>query len=87
MKIVLWFFTDSVDMYPCFNGYTDGTTWNGWNNIWVDEETHLKVLDYLAKDYDYNFNLMFKENNFDELQPNKMGLYCYAYGMTCIIID
>ena len=33
-NLVYWRFGDS----PSFLGFTDGTTWNGWANIQVNEE-------------------------------------------------
>ena len=81
-KKVVWSFCDDTT----FIGYTDNTKWNGFDNIYVDEETHLQVIDYIAADYNYNFEQMFSECDLDKIEPNNEGLYCYGYGMTTQII-
>ena len=86
-KRVAFVFDDS----PIFDGYTDGTKWNGFANIKVNEETHLLLLEYFASGYIYDFEKMF-ETEFgigqggEHIQPNEDGLYSYAYGFTPTIV-
>ena len=74
-----------------FKGYTDGTKWNGFANIKVDEETHLLLIENFAKGYNYDFEEMFSTEfgvgqGGELLQPNKNGLYSYAYGYCATIV-
>ena len=80
-KKVNFVFDDS----PIFEGYTDGTKWNGFANVKVAEETHLLLLEYFASGYGYDFDKMFEVEfgigqGGSHLQPNENGLYSYAYG-------
>ena len=71
LRRVRWVFEDS----PVFGGYTDDTTWNGWLNVWVTEETHEEVIRWIAgtgEDYE----------DFQALGPDLRGLVSYAYGFT-----
>ena len=68
---------------PTFEGYTDGTTWNGWQNVWVSPGTHHLVLAWLGTDDKESF----EELTFDEYEVDgeKAMLFSYAYGFcTCI---
>jgi hypothetical protein len=29
---------------PTYDGFTDGTTWNGFDNVWVTPEVHKQVM-------------------------------------------
>ena len=65
-----------------YDGWTDNTTWNGFNNIWINEKVYRQMLN--------NFNHMlydFKESELFELTQNEMGLYTLAYGFSTIIIN
>lgn len=31
------------DLVGAWDGYTDGSTWNGWLNVWVTPETHRAI--------------------------------------------
>ena len=87
-KKVNFVFDDS----PIFEGYTDGTKWNGFANIKVDEKTYLLLLEYFASGYRYDFDKMF-ETEFgigqggEYLKPNQYGLYSFAYGFATSIIE
>ena len=85
LKKVKW---DFCGIGCTFDGYTDGTKWNGFSNIWVDEKNFLLVIEDLARDYNYDFEKMFNEVFFDDIiTPNKNGLYCFGYGYTRNIIS
>jgi len=59
---------------PTFEGFTDGTTWNGFDNIWVTPEVHEKVLAHFNAIYDPS------EHGLNEVQIDGSGLYSYANG-------
>ena len=80
---VKWCFDD---MNFNLDGLSDGSRWNGWGNVWIDEETMLQAIDWLAMvGYDGNF-----EDALDEmegyLEPNNDGLYCWGFGLCIQII-
>ena len=78
MKKVIFDFGDGVD----YEGFTDGTTWNGFNNIWISDKVYRQLLN--------NFNHMlsdFRESGLFELTQDESGLYSLAYGFSTIIIN
>ena len=76
MKKVLFDFGDGFDYY----GYTDGTTWNGFNNIWVTEKEYQRII----KHFDHINDI--DESGLLELKKDESGLYSLAYGFSTIII-
>ena len=77
MKKVLFDFGDGFDYY----WYTDGTTWNGFANIWIENNVYRQILN----NYDHNL-YDYKESELFGLSPNEDGLYSLAYGFSTIII-
>lgn len=72
MKKVKFYFYDDSNII--FNGFTDKSTWNGWNNIFVNDEEFIKILEFwsLINDIDINEqinNIWFI--NSDDLPYNK----------------
>lgn len=62
---------------PTYEGFTDGTTWNGFDNIWVTPEVHKQVMaDHPIEDPD---------NNYWDIEPDDDGLISYAYGFATSI--
>ena len=68
-----------------FSGYSDGSKWNGFDNVCVGKKTHKLVLKYLIdimglEDY---YELI-KNTNFS---PNGDGLISYAKGKIVVKIN
>ena len=89
MKNVIWSFCGGT----CFEGLSDNTKWNGFSNIWVNEEWFLMVLDDLGNNaYNGDWDTMLHETfgigcGGEFPTPNKDGLYCFGYGFTTHIED
>jgi hypothetical protein len=78
MKNVKFDFGDGV----IYDGFTDGTTWNGFNNIWISDKVYRQMLN--------NFNHMmydFRESGLFELTQDEEGLYSLSYGFSTIIVN
>lgn len=56
-----------------YEGFTDGSTWNGWLNVSVTPETHAKIVEQFR-----GFHLDHGSNDFDDLEPGEDGLVSYA---------
>lgn len=56
-----------------FEGWTDGSRWNGFLNVRVSAETHAQVREWVG-DEDWH------DCGFDEIEPDADGLYSYADG-------
>ena len=68
MKSVQFYFGDN----PTYSGFTDGSTWNGFENIWVTPAVHAQVIkDHPIIDADYDYW---------DISPDADGLISYAYG-------
>lgn len=75
MRAVRWCF-DVEDVVR--DGFTDGTTWNGFDNIWIDAKTFAE----LASDEDTHpefYDIV--ANSYNEAT----GLYSLAYGCSTVI--
>jgi hypothetical protein len=72
-KPVRWTFDDG----PEFDGFANGTTWNGFDNIWVTPEMHDRVMDWLSVDGNSDEETL---SMFAEMIPGPDGLISYAYG-------
>jgi len=74
---VMWRFEDS----PIFEGYTDGSTWNGWANIQCNREQFKAVEEWFINNIGQDeFDLLMEEGikiNDDQ--------YSFAYGYTAEI--
>lgn len=68
-----------------FDGFTDGTTWNGFDNIWVDADTFEAVLTAWEKAGNEDNAEMLAELR--EQTPDADGHYSFAYGFATQIID
>ena len=83
MKKVKWCF----DGTRVFNGFTDGSKWNGFHNIWVDKKTHkmvskLMIEELIHSDCDHR-----EKEDWENMKPNNDGLYSYANCYTTQIVD
>ena len=74
---VIFDFGDGIDR----KGFTDGTTWNGFNNIWIDEKVYQNIIQHFDHINDID------ESGLLELKKDDDGLYCLAYGYSTIIIN
>lgn len=71
MRAIKFYFGDD----PNFDGFTDDSTWNGFDNVWVTAEVHAEVRAHFKEDgYDED------ESGFGEIEPDDDGLYSYANG-------
>lgn len=58
-----------------FDGYTDGSVWNGFINVWVDVKTHAAVIAAFRKQAE-------GAQDFEAMRPDADGRYCYANGFS-----
>ena len=65
-----------------YDGLTDGSTWNGFANIWIKDNVYRQILN----NYDHNL-YDYKESELFELTTNKDGLFSLAYGFSTSIIN
>lgn len=74
---------------PTFAGFTDGTTWNGFDNVWVTAETHAAIVAHFREGYAgigyRGADLDEAMQPFTELTPDSDGLYSYACGFATSI--
>ena len=66
-------FTFSYDN-DIWDGYAHGTTWNGFDNVSVDEKEYNRIEEYFG-------------GKIAPILKNSDGLYSYAYGFTTSIIS
>ena len=63
-----------------WDGYAQGTTWNGFDNVSVDEKEYKRIEEYFGN----------KEGSQSQpemgIKKGKDGLYSYAYGFATSII-
>ena len=65
-----------------YDGLTDGSTWNGFANIWVENNVYRQILNnYDHSMYDY------KESELFGIEPTEDGLYAFTYGFSNTIIN
>lgn len=62
-----------------FDGFTDGTTWNGWDNVQVTPETHADVIAWFEANGD-------DASAFREMEVEPNGRVSYAYGWCCTVL-
>lgn len=65
-----------------YDGFTDGTHWNGWLNVEVSPEVHALVCEDI-RDQIASINGDPEDcglTDFLEMVPNERGRYSYAYG-------
>ena len=69
---------------PVFDGFWDGnSTWNGFPNIWVTEETHQAVCAAMLADKQCDNDSL---GDFLSMKPEDNGLISYGWGYTPKII-
>ncbi len=76
---------------PVFDGFADGSTWNGFDNIWVTAEVHKQIIEHfnaecLTLGY-FGDQLTEEMLQFTEIEPDAQGLYSYANGFATSIDD
>lgn len=75
---------------PTYDGFTDGTTWNGFENIWVTAEVHKEIVERFEADYKvmgYKGDELAEAMESFDIEPDDDGLYSYAYGFATSIDD
>lgn len=84
MKPVKFYFGDD----PLFDGFADGTTWNGFDNVWITADTMKQITDYFRADYQsagyHGADLAEVMECFD-IEPDADGLYSLANGFATSI--
>ena len=65
-----------------YSGFTDGTTWNGFDNVYVAPETHKEIEHYFFNVCGYD-----KEEISLPDSPNDDGLYDYSNGFATSIVN
>ena len=59
-------------------GYVNGSTWNGFDNVWVTKDVFEKITsDFGAEES--------RECGLNDIIPNEDGLYSFAYGFATTI--
>jgi hypothetical protein len=79
-KLVFWRFVGG----PTFTGFSNGTTWNGWDNIQVNEEQFKPVKKWLLQDMGIDGFNEFMRDYQVKTNDNK---YSFAYGCTTEIVN
>lgn len=74
MRPVRWGFDE---MGP-FDGYTDGSTWNGWLNVEVTPDVHAQVCEQMRRDMALIGDDSEETNVFFAMQPGPNGLVDYG---------
>ena len=86
MKPCTFCFGDGVE----FTGFTDGTTWNGFDNVWVSKQVHAQISAHFRAEYQvlgyHGAALVEAMQCFDEIEPDSDGLYSYARGFATSIV-
>ena len=74
---------------PTFDGLSDGSTWNGFDNIYVTAEVHKQISDHFRSEYtstEYDAaGVGYLMQSFDEIRTDADGLYSYANGFATSI--
>jgi hypothetical protein len=74
----------AINLQPCrfcfddekaFDGFTDGTRWNGFLNVWATPATHEAIKAHFADDAETLASMIE-----DESSRFADGLYCYSHG-------
>lgn len=81
-----WSFWTS-DSDPEFPGYSDGTTWNGFDNIYVTPSVHRQVIASLADSFDAWLENEETIQDMLAMQPGPDGLISYANGFATVAVD
>ncbi len=76
--------SDQAKNWPAF---TDGTTWNGWPNLWIERAVFLEMMDFLDAEAGPNADLDDNGNNeMRQLPADEDGFVCIGWGYTPTII-
>ena len=73
---------------PTYLGWSDGTTWNGFDNVWVTEDVHNQICNHFRSEYilmgEDEAGVDYLMQSFD-IEPDADGLYSYANGFATSI--
>jgi len=84
LKPVRFYFGDD----PTYDGFADGTTWNGFDNIWVTPEVHKTIVQRFIDEYtinDYNGADLSEVMESFDIEPDDDWLISYACGFATSI--
>lgn len=87
MRTIRFNWDTQIDQSKHWIGYTDGTFWNGWPNVWVENQTFLEMMDFLDSEADAsNTDDADSRKQMRELPRDVEGLVCIGYGYTPTIL-
>ena len=66
-----------------YKGFTDGSSWNGFDNVKVNEKTHNDIVEYFTNEMGDDVESCY----FDEIEKDEYGLFDYSNGYTTTIIN
>ena len=69
----------TFDDTPVFPGFADGTTWNGFDNVWVTLATAHEIDRWFAATCALE-GLAYEDESIADMEPDSRGLICLAYG-------
>jgi len=72
--------TFTFDGSPAFTGFTDGSTWNGFDNVWITPAERARIVAYFQEAYPGDANIA--ESNADMLaipEENGLASLCNGY--------
>lgn len=75
---------------PTFEGFTDGTTWNGFDNVWVTPEVHKQIIQHFEAEcrmLNYSNVETIEQMKTFNIEPDDDGLISYAMGFATSIDD
>ena len=70
----------TFDDTPAFDGFSHGSTWNGFDNVAVTPEVIERIKAYFADDAD-------SVDSFNNLSVGKDGLISLGWGYTTVIVE
>lgn len=78
LRPVRFYFGDD----PTYDGFADGSTWNGFDNVMVTPKVHKEIKNYFLNVCKYD-----PEEMHLPAEPNALGLYDYSNGFATSIDD
>ena len=76
----------TFDDTPAFDGFAEGTTWNGFDNVCVTPAEFARICEYFRAEYGDAYDEAMGEG-WTELAPGADGLISLGYGYATQIFD
>lgn len=80
---VRWAFDDPATVYE---GFTDGSTWNGFDNIWVTQAVRDQVVADLRAS-EFADEEAETADDIAEMEPDEHGRICLGWGYATQIVE